>query len=265
MANVPAQSGRGGRAVRLAIVSGVLIGVLLVYNQVWGPGSGNGDDDTSSGRRGEHAANGELSGADNGPVTTTFPESTNPVEPTCPALDGSSPRQVAFTAAPPMCIDPAKTYVATVETTRGDFTVTLDPAHAPATVNNFVFLSLWHYYDGVGFHRIMPNFVIQGGDAVGPRPGVGGPGYDFPDEVPTEAPFYPPMSLAMANTGPNTNGSQFFIVVGPNGEGLPPKYSRFGTVTAGVPVVDEIEETGNAEGTPPRDLTVITGIKIAES
>ena len=105
--------------------------------------------------------------------------------------------------------------------------IALDAAGAPKTVNNFVFLARWHYYDGIVFHRIIPGFMCQGGDPEGS--GRGGPGYRFDDELPAPG-RYEIGSLAMANAGPNTNGSQFFIVSGPDGCSLPPSYSLFGKV-----------------------------------
>jgi len=259
MANGATEAGQGTRWLRLAVTSAVLVGALLVYRQLWGPGA---DDDEKPPP--PPSDEGTLVDEEPEEVTTTFADPGAPAEPTCPAMDGASPRQVNFASPPPMCIDPTRTYVATVQTNRGYFEITMDATRAPNTVNNFIFLALWHYYDGVGFHRIVPDFVIQGGDAIGPTPGYGGPGYAFGDELPTEPPFYPEMAVAMANSGPNTNGSQFFIIVGPRGEQLPPSFSRFGTVTAGTPVVDEIEETGNTRGIPPSDLTVIESIDVVE-
>ncbi len=183
-------------------------------------------------------------------------------EPTCPAEDGSSDRVTAFASAPPMCIDPAGTYIAEVVTSRGEFTITLDSSRAPETVNNFVFLSRYHFYDGVTFHRIIPGFVVQGGDAVGDPLGTGDPGYRFADELPEEG-DYEVGSLAMANSGPDTNGSQFFIVTGDSGTALPPQYSLFGTVTDGLDIVLDIEATGTNGGTP-REETTIESITIVE-
>jgi len=109
---------------------------------------------------------------------------------------------------PAMVIDPAKTYRATIETTAGTMTAEFFPAEAPKTVNNFVFLAREGFYDGVIFHRVIPGFVIQGGDPTGT--GRGGPGYRFEDEPVTRP--YLRGTIAMANAGPNTNGSQFFIM-----------------------------------------------------
>ena len=101
-------------------------------------------------------------------------------------------RTTTFDSAPPMCIDAGKTYTATFDTTAGSFTVKLDPKTAPIATNNFVFLARNHYYDGVTFHRIIPGFVIQGGDANGNPPGTGTPGYSFADELPSSASVYQP-------------------------------------------------------------------------
>ena len=136
-----------------------------------------------------------------------------------PPLDGSAPKQQKFAEAPEMGIDPAKRYTATMETSMGTLVIALDPIAAPRTVNNFVYLAAQHYYEGVIFHRIISGFMCQGGDPDGS--GRGGPGYKFGDELPKPG-KYQIGSLAMANAGPNTNGSQFFIVSGPSGCGLPP-------------------------------------------
>ncbi|HET7720168.1 MAG TPA: peptidylprolyl isomerase, partial [Acidimicrobiales bacterium] len=120
----------------------------------------------------------------------------------CPAADGSSPKTTKFSGPPPMCIDPSKRYTATMVTNKGTMTIELDPVAAPKTVNNFVVLARYHYYDDVTFHRIIPGFVIQGGDPQGT--GMGGPGYRFEDELPRPG-RYEIGSLAMANAGPNTN------------------------------------------------------------
>lgn len=200
--------------------------------------------------------------------TTTFVDPGEPVEPTCPEVDGSSPRRVNFSESPPMCIDPTREHRALVRTNLGDFNIKLDTAAAPLAVNNFVFLALWQYYDGVAFHRVVPDFVIQAGDATGRGTecddvGCGDAGYEFEDELPTgEPPFYPLMSVAMANSGPDANGSQFFVVVGPEGEQLPPNYTRFGSVVSGRWLIEEIEATGDPSEPDgvPTELTVIENI-----
>ena len=183
----------------------------------------------------------------------------------CPQPDGSSPQKRRFDGPPPMCIDPDRTYTATMVTSKGTMTITLDPVGAPLTVNNFVVLARYHYYDGVAFHRIIPQFMIQGGDAVGPTPGAGGPGYSIPDELPTAANAYPPGTLAMANSGPSTNGSQFFIISGPDGMRLPPQYSLFGKVVSGLDVVAALDAVGSPGAGTPKEKVAIESLTIAES
>lgn len=187
----------------------------------------------------------------------------------CPSADGASSRTTTFATAPPMCIDPAKTYTATIDTNKGSFTITLDAKAAPLTVNNFVVLARYHYYEGVAFHRIVKDFVIQGGDANGPILGEGSPGYSFADELPTATPPYEVGSVAMANSGANTNGSQFFVVTGAQGAALDAKYSKFGLVTAGMDVVQAIGQlaTTNPQKAPPTttDLVTINRVTITEA
>ena len=125
-----------------------------------------------------------------------------------PNEDGSSERRIQFDAPPPMVIDPDCNYVAEMVTTAGTMKIALNAKRAPMTVNNFVFLARWHYYDGIIFHRVIRDFVIQGGDPQGT--GTGGPGYRFEDELPNSG-EYQVGSLAMANAGPGTNGSQFSL------------------------------------------------------
>ena len=171
----------------------------------------------------------------------------------CPNPDGSSPKQQEFDGPPPTCIDAAKRYSAEMVTSKGTLTIALDPIAAPNTVNSFVFLARYHYFDGIVFHRIIPGFVLQGGDPTGT--GRGGPGYRFADELP-QAGRYELGSLAMANAGPNTNGSQFFVISGPSGVRLPPQYSLFGKVVAGMDVVAAIDAVGTQSGTPTEQVTI---------
>jgi cyclophilin family peptidyl-prolyl cis-trans isomerase len=178
-----------------------------------------------------------------------------------PDPSGSSPQRRKFDAEPPMCIDPAKRYTATMETTMGTMTIALDPLAAPRAVNSFVVLARYHYFDGIVFHRIIPGFVLQGGDPTGK--GTGGPGYRFADELPKPG-RYELGSLAMANAGPDTNGSQFFIISGPDGMALPPSYSLFGKVVSGLETVAAIDGVGSPGGAPREDVTIIS-VTIAES
>jgi cyclophilin family peptidyl-prolyl cis-trans isomerase len=182
--------------------------------------------------------------------------------PTCPNVDGTSPRTTSFDAAPPMCIDTTKRYTATIATSMGEIVVALDAQGAPATVNSFVFLARYHFYDGLTFHRVIQGFVLQGGCPLGT--GTGGPGYRFDDELPKPG-RYEIGSLAMANAGPNTNGSQFFIISGPSGVSLPPAYALFGKVVKGLDVVDAIEKVETGRGDKPVVDVVIESITITEA
>jgi cyclophilin family peptidyl-prolyl cis-trans isomerase len=180
----------------------------------------------------------------------------------CPKPDGSSPHYTKFSSAPPMCIDPAKKYTATIQTDAGTITASLDPVAAPKTANNFYFLAGYHYFDGIVFHRVVPDFVIQGGDPTGT--GSGGPGYTFADELP-KAGAYKIGSLAMANSGANTNGSQFFIITGQQGVSLPPNYSLFGQVASGTDVMAKISADGAADPNPPKVLHRMVKVTVTQS
>jgi len=160
-----------------------------------------------------------------------------------------------------MCIDPDKRYSARIETSLGELVVALDPIAAPQTVNNFVVLARYHYYDGIIFHRIIKGFMCQGGDPTGT--GTGGPGYKFADELPAPG-RYELGSLAMANAGPNTNGSQFFIVSGPSGVRLPPQYSLFGKVVKGLEVLSAMESVATGPRDKPREDVTIRSVTVTE-
>jgi peptidylprolyl isomerase len=179
----------------------------------------------------------------------------------CPPADGSAERKLSFDGPPPMCIDPTHRYLAEMVTKKGTMRFALDPVGAPSTVNSFVFLARYHYFDGIAFHRVIPGFVVQGGDPTGT--GSGGPGYRFEDELPRPG-SYEIGSLAMANAGPNTNGSQFFIISGPQGVKLPPLYSLFGKAVSGLEVISAIEATGSSSG-KPSELVAIESLKIEEA
>jgi peptidyl-prolyl cis-trans isomerase B (cyclophilin B) len=140
---------------------------------------------------------------------------------------------------PAMQIDPSKTYSVTIETDRGDIVLDLYPEHAPKTVNNFVFLANQGFYDGVTFHRVIRDFMIQGGDPTGT--GRGGPGYRFEDELRNNPLKHGTGVISMANAGPNTNGSQFFITHSPQPH-LDGKHTVFGKVVKGQEVVDSIRQ-----------------------
>jgi cyclophilin family peptidyl-prolyl cis-trans isomerase len=170
---------------------------------------------------------------------------------------------LAFDEAPAFELTEGTVYNAVLDTTAGEMTVALDAERAPNTVNNFVFLARNGYYDCVTFHRVIEGFVIQGGDPVGDPPGTGGPGYTFDDELP-EAGEYELGSLAMANSGPNTNGSQFFIITGEQGQALPPQYSLFGSVTDGLDVATAIQSVATDGADKPIDDVVVNSVTIVE-
>lgn len=174
-----------------------------------------------------------------------------------------------WSSPPPMQIDPAKTYHATLKTTKGDVRIKLLADESPKTVNNFVFLAREGFYDGVKFHRVIKPFMIQTGDPTGT--GSGGPGYRFEDELPPRH-SYEPGIVAMANAGPNTNGSQFFICSGPQAAGLNnyPNYSQFGRVVSGMDVVEQLASVpvGRAphgEVSRPQEEIQILGVTIEEA
>ena len=144
-----------------------------------------------------------------------------------------------WNSPPEMEIDPEKSYKATIETDRGTIELDLYANYAPKTVNNFVFLARQNYYDGITFHRVISNFMVQGGDPTGT--GRGGPGYRFEDEFAGNPLKHETGSLSMANAGPATNGSQFFITHAPQPH-LDGKHTVFGKVTSGQDVVDAIRQ-----------------------
>ena len=145
-----------------------------------------------------------------------------------------------YKSAPPMTIDASKKYTATIDTSRGSIICELFADAAPVTVNNFVFLARDGFYDGVKFHRVIEDFMVQGGDPTGT--GAGGPGYRFQDEtVGNPHRHATPGVLSMANAGPNTNGSQFFITHVPT-PWLDGKHTVFGTVRVGQDVVNAIRQ-----------------------
>jgi peptidylprolyl isomerase len=178
-----------------------------------------------------------------------------------PPFDGSAPKQQQFKAPPEMGIDPDKRYTATMSTSMGELVIALDPIKAPKTVNNFVFLALHHYFDGIIFHRIINGFVCQGGDPTGT--GTGSPGDRFEDELPKPG-QYEVGSVAMANAGPNTNGSQFFIVTTEAAAWLDGKHTVFGEVVTGMEFVDAIEGVPTGPGDQPDEPVIIERVELAD-
>lgn len=157
---------------------------------------------------------------------------------------------------PGQMIEPGDTASVTMKTSEGSFTIALEPDRAPVTVNNFAYLTEKGFFDGLGFHRIVPGFVIQGGDPDGS--GAGGPGYQVTETPPADLEYRPGV-VAMAKSedeAPGTSGSQFFVVTGPNGSGLPPEYALVGTVSEGMNVVENIGEMGGADEQPTRTVVI---------
>ncbi len=188
-----------------------------------------------------------------------------PIDGNCEPLPDTDESTQSFDAAPSMCLEEGAVYTATVATSAGTITIDLDQSIAPETVNSFVFLARNNYFDGTVCHRIIEDFVVQCGDPT--ATGTGGPGYSFPDELPA-AGQYEVGSIAMANSGPNTNGSQFFIITGANGVQLPPLYSLFGQVPADdLGVVDTMNSQASLDpsGVPPTTELRIESVQITQS
>lgn len=164
-----------------------------------------------------------------------------------------------YSGPPDLLIDLEKSYSAVVKTNHGDISLDLDAFNSPLAVNNFVFLARDGFYDGVIFHRVIPSFMVQGGDPTGT--GRGGPGYQFRDELEGDG-TYRRGTLAMANAGPNTNGSQFFICH--SDVGLPHAYTIFGSVTDGIEAVDSIASQQTGPGDKPVKDCVIHTVEITE-
>ncbi|MFZ4519551.1 MAG: peptidylprolyl isomerase [Microthrixaceae bacterium] len=244
-----------GGVLALALVLGVLVALVQPS------GSGSTSTTTSTTEKATTTAPNDKPAAD----LPAPPEGITLTQPTpCPPADGTAKRVVKFAGAPPTCIDPNASYTATFSTNKGDFTAELDPKAAPVTTNNFVVLARYGFYNGVPFHRIVPGFVIQGGDGDGDPWGNNDLGYSIPDELPPGPESYVDYSLAMANAGPDTNGSQFFVVLPGGGKQLnPANYSLFGKVVEGQAVVDEIGKLGNSEQ-KPTEAVVVDKVTITE-
>lgn len=236
--------------VAVVIVAGLALLVLT-----------RGDDETET-AAGDDTTQSDA-GTDDGTTTDTADAATTPEPLPCPADDGSSSQVLEFPAAPPDCLVDGATYTAVFDTSAGEITAELDPIAAPTTVNNFVYLARYHYYDGSLFHRVIQDFMIQGGDATGNPPGTGSPGYTIGEEPPADG--YQIGSLAMAKrTAPGTTGAQFFIVTGPQGVSLPTEYSLFGQVTEGVDVATSIQSVPTDPTDKPVDDVVINSITIVQ-
>lgn len=235
------------------IMAGLIVAVALFFVL-----RGGHDKSTASSTTGASGVSGAVT-----TTTTTFVTAYGTTA--CPPTDRSGERKITFGDSFQKCIDPAKSYTATIKTNKGDLVVDLDAKAAPITVNNFVSLARSKFYDAVPCHRIIPAFVAQCGDPQGT--GAGGPGYKFGDELPA-ANSYMVGSLAMANSGANTNGSQFFIITGAQGVALPPNYSLFGQAKPGQEAtIAALDAAGSAanNGVPPKEPVGLTSVTITES
>lgn len=252
---------------RLLTIVGVLLAVgVAVAAVVVLTGSGGSDetaDATSTTLAGASSAS--VPGASDLPEPPPGATLTGATE--CPPEDGSADRVQVFAGPPPDCLTAGASYTATFATSSGSFTATLDAEAAPETVNNFVVLSRYRYFDGVPFHRVVPGFVIQAGDGDGAPWNDNDLGYEIADELPTDSTAYTDYSLAMANSGPGTNGSQFFVVLPGGGAQLQPLYSFFGQVTEGQEIVDSIGALGSAGSAngAPTSTVLIDSITITET
>lgn len=193
---------------------------------------------------------------------STPPAATATTVPTPTAGSGSGGARRQYSAPPSIILDPEADYVADFRTNQGNFRVKLFSTQTPVTVNNFVFLAQQGFYDGLTFHRVIENFMIQGGDPTGT--GGGGPGYQFQDEIVPGLVFDAAGKLAMANAGPGTNGSQFFITVAQT-NWLNGNHTIFGEVTEGQSVVTAISRVATGRGDVPLQEVVIQRIDITQS
>jgi cyclophilin family peptidyl-prolyl cis-trans isomerase len=254
---------------RRALLTYGTLGLVVVVAAVAGGLWLTGNDDSPAGAAATTAAG----------AATTAPAQFNdaragaPTAPAQVACGGKIPPKVqhpTFSKPPTTKVDPGKTYLATLQTSCGDLTIRLDPRKAPETTANFVFLAGRHFYDSTWFHRIVPGGaagigVIQGGDPEGT--GRGGPGYAIKDELPSSPAAYGKYSVAMANSGPNSGGSQFFIDFQDNSKGLRPDYSVFGEVVEGRDVVDKIAKVplGGQTGDTPTQAVWIDKVTVKVS
>jgi cyclophilin family peptidyl-prolyl cis-trans isomerase len=257
-----AQRRRHRRNLILSLVAVVAGLALVVSGLVWWLGGSNGTTAATSAS----------------PTPSPSPSASASIGPSpcgnpTPPADASQ-KKPSYKTAPPMTIDVNATYTATFETTCGSFTAKLLPKVAPQGVNSFVYLANQHFYDGLTFHRIVKGFVIQGGDPLGN--GKGGPGYNFDIETSPKATFDAPGVLAYANSGPGTNGSQFFVTLASAPQLNPTasaSYTIFGNVTKGMDVVQKIGSVptvtgpacaGATEACSPSDPIFILKVTINE-
>jgi peptidyl-prolyl cis-trans isomerase B (cyclophilin B) len=243
-----------------------LLAVLIASLALAAAGCGSSSDNEKSGDSGAADATATATATDTAAATDTPAAGDNQVLPKgCESVSQPKAKDVGKLAKPTEKLDKAKNYVATVQTSCGDFDIQLDAKRAPITGGNFKYLADKHFFDGLSFHRIVPDFVIQGGDPAGD--GSGGPGYSVVEAPPSDL-KYTPGIVAMAKTGAEaagTSGSQFFVVTGASAAQLTPDYALLGKVTRGMDVVDKI---GKIQADPntgaPAAQVVIKSISVNE-
>ena len=194
---------------------------------------------------------------------TTDTNQNIPGRPPCPKLDGSSKRQLIFETAPGECVDRKKTYDVVFETTAGNFTAEIYPSRAYNAANNFIFLALYHFYDGLPFHRVLKDEFIQTGDPV--APGITSAGYEFDDDgLPASSSQYIKGALLFAHERADENGSQILIISGPGGVSLNPTFPLFGQVKKGFNVLDKINAGAGTNVNTPALRYSIKSIEVSE-
>ncbi len=254
------------QAIILVVLVVVVVGLIYLLS------SGSGSKTASTKSKSKTTVS-STTATTSSTTVTTLSDTAMPPPPSnaCPSSLKNVSRKTSFTSAPPMLINTSATYYANMQTNLGNIKIKLNPQQAPQTVNNFVFLSCYHFYDGTIFHRVIPNFMDQGGSPTGL--GTGGPGYTIPDEYPTGSSNktpYAPGQLAMANTGAgHSGGSQFFIVDSQSGaqtldsdiaSPTAEDYTIFGNVVPssnpkeGMNVVEAINALGTQSGTPVQKI-----------
>ena len=272
------QAERYAATRRRNLIVGAVVGVVAVVGAVVGMGVLLGGEPASTPSMSPTTSTSESPspsaepGTETGTVTPTAATETGEVACGAHAPPQAGRPKPQFAGPPPLTIDRKATYTATMETSCGTIVIRLDATRAPQTVNSFVFLAKEGYFDGQYFHRLDTSIdVIQGGDPTGT--GSGGPGYSIPDELNGKE-SYTSGTIAMANAGPHTGGSQFFVITGPNGTNLDanPNYTIFGHVVRGLPVATRIQRLpildpdaaaqGDLSGQRPREAVYIESVTI---
>lgn len=238
---------------KIAAVVAAIIAIIVLFNVL-----GGGDDDNATATfRPTPVPEGEPTPTPEVVLATSVPDDFEPFAGTgALALVEPEARNGAYDSPPPMTIDPEKSYAAVLDTSVGPIRLTLFADEAPLAVNNFINLAQDGFYDDVTFHRVMADFMAQGGDPTGT--GTGGPGYSFADEFESGRVFDSRGQLAMANSGPNTNGSQFFITTVPT-DWLNGLHTIFGEIADEAAALDAIPVTGAGE------TVIIESVRIIES